>query len=116
MLSENAGSDMENSPKFVESEDLDSLPKRQFKTAEIADALMVTETTIDPSDIESLVPKNGKDFQSGFSPPVDENSAHAQLDSPVVAPPEESLEEKTTESPQQVTFYNLHDRNMRRCQ
>ena len=56
-----------NSPKFVESEDLETLPKRQFKTAEIADALMGTEAPINPSDIESLFPKNVKDFQSGFS-------------------------------------------------
>uniref|UniRef100_A0A3P8TZM3 Thioredoxin domain containing 15 n=1 Tax=Amphiprion percula TaxID=161767 RepID=A0A3P8TZM3_AMPPE len=75
MLSEDTASDSENSPKFVESEDLDSLPKRQFKTAEIADAVMGTETPIDPSDIESLFPKNVKDFKSGFSPPCDENSA-----------------------------------------
>ncbi|CAK6957308.1 thioredoxin domain-containing protein 15 [Scomber scombrus] len=57
-LSEDAVSDLENSPKFVESEDLDVLPKRQFKTAEIADAVMGTEAPIDPSDIESLFPRN----------------------------------------------------------
>ncbi|XP_054872952.1 thioredoxin domain-containing protein 15-like isoform X2 [Amphiprion ocellaris] len=102
MLSEDTASDSENSPKFVESEDLDSLPKRQFKTAEIADAVMGTETPIDPSDIESLFPKNVKDFKSGFSPPCDENSA--QCGSPALDANGASLEEKGSESPQQVTL------------
>lgn len=101
MLSEDAVSDLENSPKFVESEDLDSLPKRQFKTAEIADAVMGTEAPIDPSDIESLFPKNVKDFQSGFSPPCDE--ASAQCGSPALAAKEVSLEETSAESSQQVS-------------
>ncbi|XP_022618030.1 thioredoxin domain-containing protein 15 [Seriola dumerili] len=102
MLSDDAVSDLENSPKFVESEDLESLPKRQFKTAEIADAVMGTETPIDPSDIESLFPKNVKDFQSGFSPPCDENSA--QCGSPVLAAKGVLLEETSTEMSQQVTL------------
>lgn len=93
--------DLENSPKFVESEDLDSLPKRQFKTAEIADAVMGTEAPIDPSDIESLFPKNVKDFQSGFSPPCDENSA--QCGSPALTTQGASLDEKSLEPSQQVT-------------
>ncbi|XP_059207670.1 thioredoxin domain-containing protein 15 [Centropristis striata] len=102
MLSEDALPDLENSPKFVESEDLDSLPKRQFKTAEIADAVMGTETPIDPSDIESLFPKNVKDFQSGFSPPCDENSA--QCVSPALADKGASLEENNDEPSQQITL------------
>ncbi|KAF7670370.1 hypothetical protein LDENG_00228430 [Lucifuga dentata] len=97
-LSEDAVSDLENSPKFVETEDLDSMPKRQFKTAEIADAVMGTEAPIDPSDIESLFPKNVKDFQSGFSPPSDEKSA------PCSSP----QEEKSTDSSQQVTLDMVH--------
>lgn len=102
MLSDDGVSDLENSPKFVESEDLDTLPKRQFKTAEIADAVMGTEAPIDRSDIESLFPKNVKDFESGFSPPCDENSA--QCDSPAPAAQEEtSTEEKSPKSSQQVT-------------
>uniref|UniRef100_A0A3Q4H428 Thioredoxin domain containing 15 n=1 Tax=Neolamprologus brichardi TaxID=32507 RepID=A0A3Q4H428_NEOBR len=82
ILSEDTLSDLENSPKFVESGDMDSLPKRQFKTAEIADAVMGTETPIDPSDIESLFPKNVKDFQSGFSPPCDDSSAQCSSPAP----------------------------------
>ncbi|KAM9348344.1 thioredoxin domain-containing protein 15 [Symphorus nematophorus] len=105
-LSEDAVSDLENSPKFVESEDLDSLPKRQFKTAEIADAVMGTEAPIDPSDIESLFPKNVKDFQSGFSPPCDENSA--QCGSPALSANGASLEETSSESSQQVTLDIVH--------
>ena len=73
--SEDALSDLENSPKFVETDNYESHPKRQFKTAEIADALMGIETPIDPSDIESLYPKNVKDFQSGFLPPCAEDDA-----------------------------------------
>lgn len=92
-------SDLENSPKFVESDDWDSLPKRQFKTAEIADAVMGTEAPIDPSDIESLFPKNVGDPQSGFSPPCDEN----ECGSPAPAADEESREEMGSESSQQVT-------------
>ncbi|XP_034746097.1 thioredoxin domain-containing protein 15 [Etheostoma cragini] len=102
MLSEDAVSDLENSPKFVESEDLDSLPKRQFKTAEIADAVMGTEAPIDPSDIKSLFPKNVKDFQSGFSPPCDENSG--QCGSPALAASGATLEEGSDESSQQITL------------
>lgn len=85
----------------MESEDLESLPKRQFKTAEIADAVMGTEAPIDPSDIESLFPKNVKDFQLGFSPPCDENSA--QCDSPDLTAKEASLEDESTETSQQVS-------------
>ncbi|XP_038563741.1 thioredoxin domain-containing protein 15 [Micropterus salmoides] len=109
MLSKDAVSDLENIPKFVESEDLDSLPKRQFKTAEIADAVMGTEAPIDPSDIESLFPKNVKDFQSGFSPPCDDSSG--QCGSPVLALKGASLEEKSTESSQQVTLEIVHADN-----
>lgn len=104
--SEDAVSDLENSPKFVESEDLESLPKRQFKTAEIADAVMGTETPIDPSDIESLFPKNVKDFQSGFSPPCDENSA--LCGSPAPAAKGASLEERSIDTSQQVTLDMVH--------
>ncbi|XP_029029798.1 thioredoxin domain-containing protein 15 [Betta splendens] len=99
-------SDLENSPKFVESEDLESLPKMQFKTAEIADAVMGTEAVIDPSDIESLFPKNVKDFQSGFSPPLEDSGA--QFSSPDLAAEEESVEEKSTETSQQVTLDIVH--------
>lgn len=106
MLSEDGVSDLENSPKFVESEDLDSLPKRQFKTAEIADAVMGTEAPIDRSDIESLFPKNVKDFQSGFSPPCDENGA--QCGSPAPAAKETSMEEKSPKTSQQVTLDMVH--------
>lgn len=106
ILSEDTLSDLENSPKFVESGDLDSLPKRQFKTAEIADAVMGTETPIDPSDIESLFPKNVKDFQSGFSPPCDDSSA--QCSSP--APAENGgSQEEDAESSQQVSKMKLWD-------
>ncbi|AWP00034.1 putative thioredoxin domain-containing protein 15 isoform 2 [Scophthalmus maximus] len=105
-LSEEASPDLENSPKFVESEDLETLPKRQFKTAEIADAVMGTEAPIDPSDIESLFPKNVKDFQSGFSPPCDENSG--ECDSSVEAAKRASLEETSTEPSQQVTLDMVH--------
>ncbi|XP_073335290.1 thioredoxin domain-containing protein 15 [Pagrus major] len=106
MRSEDAVSDLENSPKFVESEDLNSLPKRQFKTAEIADAVMGTEAPIDPSDIESLFPKNVKDFQSGFSPPCDDSSA--QCGAHALAANGASLEERSSESSQQVTLEIVH--------
>ncbi|XP_061595139.1 thioredoxin domain-containing protein 15 [Cololabis saira] len=106
MLPEDAVSDLENIPKFVESEDLDVLPKRQFKTAEIADAVMGTETPINPSDIESLFPKNVKDFQTGFSPPCDENSAHCS--SPALADDGASLEESAQGSVQQINLGVVH--------
>jgi len=109
ILSEDTVSDLENNPKFVESEDLDSLPKRQFKTAEIADAVMGTETPISPSDIESLFPKNVKDFQSGFSPPCDENSA--QCVSPALAADGTSLEETGPEPSQQVSHQRCNNMN-----
>lgn len=90
---------MENSPKFVESGALDSFPKRQFKTAEIADAVMGTEAPIDPLDIESLFPKNVKDSHSGFSLPCDDDSA--QCGPPTVPASGESQEEKSSESSQE---------------
>ncbi|CAK6957309.1 thioredoxin domain-containing protein 15 [Scomber scombrus] len=105
-LSEDAVSDLENSPKFVESEDLDVLPKRQFKTAEIADAVMGTEAPIDPSDIESLFPRNVKDFQSGFSPPCDENSG--LCGSPALTAKGVLLDDMSSETSQQVTLELVH--------
>ncbi|XP_037543206.1 thioredoxin domain-containing protein 15 [Nematolebias whitei] len=98
---EDTVSDLENTPKFVESEDLDLLPKRQFKTAEIADAVMGTETSIDPFEIASLFPKDVKDFQSSFSPPCDESSA--QCGSPAPAADEAFLEEQE-QTVQQVSL------------
>ncbi|TNN21551.1 hypothetical protein EYF80_068337 [Liparis tanakae] len=99
MLSEDAMSEMENSPKFVELEDLDSAPRRQFKTAEMADAVMGTEAPMDPSDIESLFP-NVKDLRSGFSPPCDENSA--LCGSPDPDAHAASMEDMSEEPSQQV--------------
>lgn len=99
-------SDLENNPKFVESGDLESLPKRQFKTAEIADAVMGTETPINPSEIESLFPKNVKDFQSGFSPPCDDSGA--QCGSTAPAENGASQEENDADSSQQLTLDIVH--------
>ncbi|XP_055797554.1 thioredoxin domain-containing protein 15 [Salvelinus fontinalis] len=73
-FSEDVASDMENIPKFVGMEDLESQPKRQYKTAEIADAVMGTELPVNPAGIESLIPKNVKDFQAGFSPLCDDEA------------------------------------------
>ncbi|XP_017275314.1 thioredoxin domain-containing protein 15 [Kryptolebias marmoratus] len=101
-LPEDRVCDLENNPKFVESGDLDSPPKRQFKTAEIADAVMGTETPIDPSEIESLFAKNVKDFQSSFSPPCDESSA--QCGSVAPAADEAPLEEQESQTVQQVSL------------
>lgn len=79
MLHENAAPESENSPSFVEPEDQDPLSKRQFKTAEIADALMSSEAPIDPAEIESLIPKNAKDSSAGFLPPCDDNTDQCGL-------------------------------------
>lgn len=100
-LSGDAASDSQNSPRFVESEELDTLPKRQFKTAEIADAVMGTDASISPSDIQSLIPKNVKDPLSGFTPPCDEGSD--QCAQPAAAD-EEPPEETSSESSQQVDW------------
>ncbi|KAF7206365.1 thioredoxin domain-containing protein 15 isoform X1 [Nothobranchius furzeri] len=103
--SEGLASDLKNDPTFVESEDFDSLPKRQFKTAEMADAVMGTEIPIDPSDIESLIPKNVKEFQAGFSPPCDESSGQCGSPPPVAAAADEEwMEEWESESLQQVSL------------
>lgn len=82
----------------MESDDQSSVLKRQFKTAEIADAVLGTDTPIDPSDIESLYPKNVKDFQTGFSPPCDEKGDHCGSSDLMTGSP--SVEEE--EEPQQV--------------
>uniref|UniRef100_A0A3P9LK25 Thioredoxin domain containing 15 n=1 Tax=Oryzias latipes TaxID=8090 RepID=A0A3P9LK25_ORYLA len=99
-------SDSENSPKFVESDDLNSVLKRQFKTAEIADAVLGTDTPIDPFDIESLYPKNVKDFQTAFSPPCDEGGD--QCGSPDLTTGSLSLEEEEEPLSQQVTLEMVH--------
>lgn len=57
----------------MESED--SPPKRQFKLAEMADAMMGSVAPTAPSDIESLFPQNVRDQQAGFSPPSEESGA-----------------------------------------
>lgn len=103
--SEDSLSDLENSPKFVETDEFESPPKRQFKTAEIADALMGTETAIHPSDIVSLFPKNVKDFQSGFLPPCAEDDAECAAASPT--PDGVLLKEKSPET-EQVTLDMVH--------
>jgi len=100
-FSEDLGSDSENSPQFMDME-LKSQPKRQFKTAEIADAVMGTELPADPSGMESLIPKNVQDVQAGFSPPCDND---AQCHSPLT--PEEPSE-KILEPSQQVTLGLAH--------
>lgn len=94
--SEDIISDPENSPKFVGLEDLESNSKRQFKTAEIADAVMGTEQPIDLSDLESLIPKNVKDFQIGFSPPCAEHDAHCHFPSTSEGTSTGSTEEHVT--------------------
>ncbi|XP_077596822.1 thioredoxin domain-containing protein 15 [Stigmatopora nigra] len=68
----------ETVPEFVNDDDVRPV-KRQFKTAEIADAVMGTETPIDQSDMESLYPKNIEDFQLGFSPPCDDDGCLAEV-------------------------------------
>ncbi|KAM9788558.1 thioredoxin domain-containing protein 15 [Neosynchiropus ocellatus] len=102
-LSEDAATDQENIPKFVESDDLESLPKRQFKTAEIADAVMGSEAPLNPSDIESLIPKNVKDVTAGFSPPCDENSDQCRS-----GQQDTSTEEPDSGSAHQVTLDLVH--------
>ncbi|TNM85207.1 thioredoxin domain-containing protein 15 [Takifugu flavidus] len=104
VLSGDAASDSKNSPSFVESEELDTVPKRQFKTAEIADAVMGTDASISPSDIQALIPKNVKDPLSGFTPPCDEGSDQCDP----VAADEEPPEETSSESSQQVTLDIVH--------
>ncbi|XP_077361587.1 thioredoxin domain-containing protein 15 [Festucalex cinctus] len=84
----------EDIPEFAEGEDPRFL-KRQFKTAEMADAVMGSEPPIDSSDMESLFPKNAKDFQSGFSPPCDDGR-------------ECRAEEDSSETSQQVTLDMVH--------
>ncbi|KAJ0004034.1 hypothetical protein NQD34_010248 [Periophthalmus magnuspinnatus] len=92
-------SDLENIPKFVESEEINSLPKMQFKTAEIADAVMGTEAPIDPAEIQSLFPKNVHNPQAqGFSPPCDEAQCISEGQS----------EEASTEETQQVSLEMVH--------
>ncbi|XP_054611341.1 thioredoxin domain-containing protein 15 [Dunckerocampus dactyliophorus] len=86
---------LEDSPRFVESAN-PRAAKRQFKTAEIADAVMGTEASIDPSDIKSLIPKNVKDFHSGFSPPCEDGECVGVA------------EEENAEASQQVTLDMVH--------
>lgn len=95
-------SDSINSPSFVESEEPDSLPKIQFKKAEIADAVMGTEAPISPSDIEALFPKKVNDPQSGFSPPCDGSSDQCAHPADTESP------EETSASSQQVTDQELY--------
>ncbi|XP_061607648.1 thioredoxin domain-containing protein 15 isoform X2 [Phyllopteryx taeniolatus] len=88
----------EGVPEFAEDED-PRLLKRQFKTAEIADAVMGTEAPVDPSDLESLFPKNVKDFLAGFSPPCDDNGGEC---------PAPVAEDDSAETSQRVTLDMVH--------
>ncbi|KAK7925705.1 hypothetical protein WMY93_008015 [Mugilogobius chulae] len=106
-------SDLENIPRFVESEEVNSLPKMQYKTAEIADAIMGTEAPIDPAEIQSLFPKNVQNpHAQGFSPPCDEaqcvsegqsseevnNEETQQISLEMVSAPEEHNTTETTKT------------------
>uniref|UniRef100_A0A3Q2YV62 Thioredoxin domain containing 15 n=1 Tax=Hippocampus comes TaxID=109280 RepID=A0A3Q2YV62_HIPCM len=90
-----ATSHSEGIPELAEGEDPMFL-KRQFKTAEMADAVMGSEAAIDPSDMESLFPKNVQDVRSGFSPPCDDGAE---------CPP---AEDEDAEMSQQVTLEMVH--------
>ncbi|XP_048853973.1 thioredoxin domain-containing protein 15 [Brienomyrus brachyistius] len=61
------GVSLEDSPEFVEREDPELRPKWSFKTAEIADAVLGTEVSVDPAGMESLIRRNAKAVQAGFS-------------------------------------------------
>lgn len=90
----------------MESEELDSLPKRQFKKAEIADAVMGTEASLSPSDIESFIPKNMNAPQAGgFSPPCDESSD--QCAEPAGAADEDTSSESSQQVPDQELYYMI---------
>ncbi|XP_008330662.1 thioredoxin domain-containing protein 15 [Cynoglossus semilaevis] len=102
MTSEDAASDMENSSMIVELGKPETPPKRQFKTAEIADAVMATETPIDQSDIESLLPKNMKEYHTGFTPPCDEISDQCASSA------NDAKQETNAEPSQQVTLDIVH--------
>lgn len=100
---EDLDSDPENSPRFVDIEEIESQPKRQYKTAEIADAVMGSELNADPSGLESLIPKNMKNFEMGFSPPCDDD---AQCGSP--RNPGEHVNENGEGPSQQLTLGMVH--------
>ncbi|KAJ8266868.1 hypothetical protein GJAV_G00135610 [Gymnothorax javanicus] len=66
--------DIENGPNFVgTTDDPEPQQKMQFKTAEIADAVMGVNVPSDAvSGMESLIPKNIEEFQSDFDVPCEE--------------------------------------------
>ncbi|KAG7484670.1 hypothetical protein MATL_G00052640 [Megalops atlanticus] len=98
---------MENSPEFVGIIDgLESQTKRQFKTAEIADAVMGTNVPSDPASMESLIPKNAKDFQADFSALCEEDGKCAAAPTPLTG--EETPNAKTTEETEPVTLGMVH--------
>ncbi|MFT7796480.1 hypothetical protein Z043-101348, partial [Arapaima gigas] len=101
-------SDVEDSPNFVEGDDLDLLPKIQYKTAEIADAVMGTEMPVDRARMESLIPKNGKDIQADFGTSCEESMVvkDTELMEPVTlgmvhVDMMETEEQNSTEAPKQ---------------
>lgn len=104
MTSEDAAPDMENSSMIVELGKPETPPKRQFKTAEIADAVMATETPIDQSDIESLLPKNMKEYHTGFTPPCDEISDQC-------ASSANDAKQETNAEPSQQVLYKIYQGN-----
>ncbi|KAG9339752.1 hypothetical protein JZ751_022418 [Albula glossodonta] len=101
-------SDMENIPKFVgATEDPEPQPKMQFKTAEIADAVMGTNMPSDPATMESLIPKNVKDYQAGFFAPCEEGGKCDSPHPPVVS--EETSQAKQPEEMEPVTLAMVHE-------
>ncbi|KAL2094691.1 hypothetical protein ACEWY4_009410 [Coilia grayii] len=83
VISFSVSTDKDEVPEFKLSDDayLDAqyvteqplVSQKQFKTAEIADAVMGTELPANPADIESLIPNSG-DPLSGFTAPCDEET------------------------------------------
>ncbi|KAL0994807.1 hypothetical protein UPYG_G00127400 [Umbra pygmaea] len=62
-FSEDVGPEIEDIPTFVRLEDLESQSKRQYKTAEIADAVMGTEAPVNPAE-ENSNAKSSEDMES----------------------------------------------------
>lgn len=71
-LTDDADLDAQPIPEYVTEEPL-ALSQKQYKTAEIADAVLGTEPHTNPADIEALTPHSA-DPLSGFTVPCDEGT------------------------------------------
>lgn len=97
--------DAKQTPEYT-VEETQVVSKKQYKTAEIADAVMGTELTLPPNSagIESLIPSS-VDAMTGFTAPCDEETCVRET-------PKETSEMDIRENEEPLTLEMVHTDNL----